>query len=173
MKRHEDSSHCIHAGYDLDKAYSSDRPMQALCLRQARQDDQLSGEEMSRTNPGHAFETNERKALTAQQKAKLFLERGGRCFQCKRKLGPGDKWTDEHVVALENGGTNEWSNRDVCCSWCFKPKNAADDKTAAKTRAVATKHVVPKSEQKSKSPPIPGSKRSPWKRKMNGELVRR
>lgn len=96
-----------------------------------------------------AFTTNARKPLTPQQKAKLFLERGGRCHRCKRKLGPADKWTDEHVIALENGGTNAWENRDITCSWCFKPKNAEDAKKAAKTRAVATKHIVPKSERRS------------------------
>lgn len=96
-----------------------------------------------------AFTTNARRSLTAQQKAKLFLDRGGRCHRCKRRLGPSDKWTVEHFQALQNGGTNEWSNLAVCCAWCFQPKNAEDAKKAAKTRAVATKHVVPKSERRS------------------------
>ena len=90
-----------------------------------------------------AFVTNPRKSLTDQQKAKLFLERGGRCHRCGRKLRAGDIWTDEHVLALENGGTNDWENRDITCSWCCKPKNAEDDKTAAKTRAVATRCIIP------------------------------
>ena len=128
---------------------------------------------MTRTDPGHAFKTNDRKALTDQQKARLFLERGGLCHCCGRKLGPADKWTDEHIIALENGGTNAWENRGICCSWCFKPKNAADDKIAAKTRAVATKHVVPKSERKTKGRPLAGTKASGWKKKINGETVRR
>ena len=65
------------------------------------------------------------------------------CHRCGRKLRAGDIWTDEHVLALENGGTNDWENRDITCSWCFKPKNAEDDKTAAKTRAVATRCIIP------------------------------
>ena len=70
-----------------------------------------------------AFHTNPRKSLTDQQKAKLFLERGGRCHRCKRKLGPADVWIVEHVQALENGGTNDWENLTVTCAWCLPEKN--------------------------------------------------
>jgi len=111
----------------------------------------------------HAFTTNPRKPLTPQQKAKLFLERGGRCHRCNRRLGPSDTWTVEHIQALQNGGDNSWGNLHLCCSWCLAPKNAEDAKKAAKTRAVATKHVVPKSERRSQR----GFRG--WRR-MNGEI---
>lgn len=112
-----------------------------------------------------AFETTPRKRLTDQQKAKLFLERGGRCHRCKRKLRVGDKWTDEHVEALQNGGTNDWENRDICCDWCFKPKNAEDAKKAAKTRAVATKCIVPESLRQKSSLRKPEGMRWNWRAK--------
>ena len=65
-----------------------------------------------------------RKFLTEQQAAKLFLERGGVCSQCGRKLMPADDWIVEHALALENGGTNDWSNLTLTCTWC-KPKKDA------------------------------------------------
>lgn len=110
-----------------------------------------------------AFTTNTRKSLTAQQKARLFLERGGRCHRCKRRLGPSDKWIVEHVQALQNGGDNEWDNLALTCSWCLPAKNREDQAKAAKTRRVATKHIVPKSERK-------GRGFRGW-RKFDGTLV--
>jgi len=121
----------------------------------------------------HAFRHEPRQRLTDQERTKLFLDRGGRCHRCTRKLGPSDTWTDEHVIALENGGKNEWDNRDISCSWCKPIKDAEDHKKAAKGRAVAVACIIPPSQRQKRGPPIPGSKRSGWKRKMSGELVRR
>lgn len=122
----------------------------------------------------HAFRHEPRKSLTDQQRTKLFLERGGRCEgPCERKLGPADVWHADHIIALENGGTNDPENFQVLCAWCHKPKTATDDAKAAKTRAVAVSLIIPTSQRQKKGPPIPGSKRSPWKKKMSGEVVRR
>lgn len=88
-----------------------------------------------------------REYLTDQQKARLFVERGGQCWKCTRKLRPGDKWIVEHVLALENGGTNEWSNLDITCENCLPAKNAEDHGKAAKSRHVRTYHTVPNSQR--------------------------
>lgn len=100
------------------------------------------------TDDTHAFKNVPRKWLTDQQRARLFLERGGCCHKCSRKLGPADKWIVEHLLALQNGGTNEWENLTVTCSWCVPQKNAEDAAKAAKTRAIAVSHIVPRSERK-------------------------
>lgn len=88
-----------------------------------------------------------RERLTDAEKARLFVERGGQCWRCGRKLRPGDMWSDEHVIALENGGTNAWDNRDISCAWCKPIKDGEDHHKAAKSRHVRTKHVVPNSER--------------------------
>lgn len=121
----------------------------------------------------HAFKHERREYLTDQERAKLFLDRGGRCHKCSRKLGPADKWIVEHLIALQNGGTNDWSNLEVTCSWCVPKKNAEDASQAAKTRAVAVSHIVPTDQRRKKGPPIPGSRRSKYKRKMDGTVVLR
>jgi 5-methylcytosine-specific restriction enzyme A len=98
--------------------------------------------------------------LTPQKTAKLFVERHGCCRECGRKLGPSDDWIVEHVVALENGGTNDWENLGITCSWCKPKKDAEDHGLAASNRSKATKHFVSKSMRQKK----------PWpKRTFNRE----
>ena len=111
-----------------------------------------------------AFDTTPRKALTDQQRAKLFLDAGGKCAVCTRKIRVGEKWHDDHIVALMNGGGNEITNRRVICYWCHKGKTKEDHRTAAKGRAVATKHFVPRT-QRDERRGFRG-----W-RKFNGQVV--
>ena len=116
------------------------------------------------------WEHEPRERLTDQQRAKLFMERDGKCHRCGTKVR-GKKWYDEHVIALENGGTNKWDNRDITCYLCFHPKNTEDHGKAAKSRAVATKHVIPRSQRKDRTP-LPGS-RGHWskrRKRMNGKV---
>ncbi len=123
--------------------------------------------------PIHAFRHTPREHLTDQERAKLFLERGGRCHKCGRKLGPADKWIAEHIIALSSGGTNAWSNWGITCAWCLPAKNAEDAAKVAKGRAIAVAHIVPTDQRMKRGPPLPGSRRSKWKRKMNGTWERR
>lgn len=121
----------------------------------------------------HAFRHTPREYLTDHQKAALFLERGGRCHKCERKLKSGDKWIVEHVIALSCGGTNDWKNLAITCEWCLPKKNSEDAAKAAKIRAVAVSSVLPLDQRRKKGRPLPGSKRSPWKQKMSGQWERR
>ena len=111
-----------------------------------------------------AWHHEPRKSLSPQKRAKLFMERGGQCHRCTRKVDGSDDWIVEHVLALENGGTNDWSNLDITCSWCKPAKDRQDHGIAAKSRRVCTKHVVPKSGR---------GKRQGFRgwRKFNGDVV--
>lgn len=97
------------------------------------------------------FEHEKRKHFTAQQRAEIFALRMGRCHRCKRKLGPADKWILEHLIALENGGTNDFDNLDVTCSWCEPQKTAEDHSKAAHGKRAFTKHFVPSEFRRSKA----------------------
>jgi 5-methylcytosine-specific restriction enzyme A len=121
----------------------------------------------------NAFTHAKRRVLTDRERAKLFLDGGGRCAECKRILKSGDKWTADHIIARENGGTEDNSNFQVLCEWCDKLKTAADHGKAAKIRSVAAKHVVPTSERKQKSRPLDGTKASGMRKRMNGTVERR
>ena len=121
----------------------------------------------------HAFKHEPREYLTDHQKAALFLERGGKCHKCERKLRSGSKWIVEHLIALSCGGTNDWKNLGITCEWCLPAKNAEDAAKAAKIRAVAVASVLPTDQRRKKGRPLVGSKRSGWRRKMDGTLERR
>lgn len=121
----------------------------------------------------HAFKHERRSKRTDRQLARIFLERGGKCHVCKRKLYPGDEYQFDHIVALENGGSDADDNLAPCCSWCHKPKTANDAGVAAKIRAVAVANIIPAAQRQKKGRPIPGSKRSGWKHLMSGQWVRR
>ena len=97
----------------------------------------------------HAFRHVKREYLTDQQRAKLFLDAGGKCAACTRKIRIGEVWTADHVQALECAGTNAPNNWQVLCPNCDKTiKTPADHKQAAKGRAVATSLIVPNKHRK-------------------------
>lgn len=93
---------------------------------------------------GTSFQHAPRGSMTPQRALRIFQARGGHCADCKRKLGPQDDWDVDHVIALENGGTDDDSNLQVLCEWCHKPKTADDHGKAAKGRRMAVKHQVPR-----------------------------
>lgn len=117
------------------------------------------------------FRNVPRKPLTTLQRAKLFAEHNGICVICGEKIdGVRERWIDEHIIPLARGGTNAWSNRGPAHERCARSKTQADNSGAAKDKRVFAKHIgarVPKGR------PMPGSRRSGWKRKLDGTVVRR
>ena len=120
-----------------------------------------------------AFTTNEREDLTRQERAKLFLDKGGRCHRCTRQIRPGEVWIAEHLLALQNGGDSSPGNWDITCSNCKPKKDSEDAKTAAKARHVATRHLVPSDFRDRKGPPMLGSRASGWRKPFFGKAERR
>lgn len=117
----------------------------------------------------HAFKHEPRERLTDQEKAKLFLERGGRCHRCTRRIR-AKRWYVEHVSSLSTGGSNAWENLALTCENCFPQKNAEDATKLAKGRAIAVACIIPPSQRQKKGPPIPGSKRSRFKKHIDGRV---
>lgn len=101
---------------------------------------------------------------------RVFEAKGKRCHRCSRPIAEGESWTLEHVKALINGGENVESNLDVTCDWCLPEKNAEDVAEKADVYRVKQKHLLPR---KAKTRPIPGSKASGWKHKIDGTWERR
>lgn len=102
-------------------------------------------------------------------KLRLFTLARGRCAHCNRSIQVGEIWDCDHKVALANGGTHSESNLQVLCSWCHKAKTKTDVAEKSATYQSRKRHLGLK---KSKHP-MPGSRQSKWKRKMDGTLVRR
>jgi len=109
-----------------------------------------------------------RKPLTPKQRMKMFLAHDGICCICGFKIdGVREAW-DEHVDPLWLNGTNDEKNRRPAHAKCARQKTAMEAGQRSKDEAVAERHFGAR-----KRATMPGSRNSPWKRKMDGSVVRR
>lgn len=112
-----------------------------------------------------------RKPLTPKQKLKLFVDKGGVCCLCGGKIDSvRDAW-DEHVIPLIDGGGNEIENRDVAHAKCAQGKTSKEASSRSRLRKAGQRHFGAK--KKAKGAPMPGTKASGWKKKMDGSWVKR
>jgi 5-methylcytosine-specific restriction protein A len=101
---------------------------------------------------------------------RVFKRFDGICPKCTRKLQPGE-WACDHIIAIINGGKNCESNlQPLCVSPCHSKKTREDVAEKSRVYRKATAHAGIKLK---KSRPFPGSRRSNWKRKVDGTVVRR
>lgn len=91
------------------------------------------------TNP---FEHARRGRLTGQDYAKVFARCGGRCMHCGKMTRGGEVWEADHIISLENGGTDEADNLQVLCRPCHSLKTRDDHAKAGHARRAYTKHFV-------------------------------
>ncbi|MFC3706319.1 HNH endonuclease [Devosia honganensis] len=75
-------------------------------------------------------------AIPPRVRLRVFERAGGRCQCCGRKLGPGDKWQADHVIALINGGAHSEANLQCLCDWCHKAKTREDVAEKAKSARI-------------------------------------
>lgn len=107
-----------------------------------------------------------RKSYTTRQRVMLFEAHGGKCWRCGLPITIKDEWElghcgraywlDGHEVAPEHKRCNREDAKE-------QTKAAAKSvRIRAKAYGIKrTKHIVP------------GSKASPWKKKLDGTVVRR
>lgn len=103
-------------------------------------------------------------------RTRVFVAKGGKCHACGRKInGATESWTCEHLIALINGGENRESNLDLTCCNCLAPKNAADVAIKSRTAKLQKKTIL---KRKSKWRPMPGTRASGFRKRMNGDVER-
>ena len=108
-------------------------------------------------------------AIPPRVKLRVFEHHNGICHITKRKIQAGEEWDCDHIIALCNGGENRESNLAPALKSAHRKKTAQDVKQKAKDRRVRSKHL---GIHQTKNP-LPGSKRSNLKRKVNGTVVAR
>lgn len=109
------------------------------------------------------------RAFSKVVKAKAFARAGGRCQHCDAKLLPG-QWHADHIVPHGLGGAGDLDNCCCLCIGCHRVKTGSRDIPAmAKVKRIRAKLQGLK---KPKSP-IPGSRSTRWKKKLNGRTERR
>lgn len=107
-------------------------------------------------------------AIPPRVRLRVFERAGGRCEECTRKLGPGDAWQADHIVALVNGGENRERNLRCLCSWCHRTKTNDDVAEKAKVAAVRKRHLGIRPPSK-----FATARTGKFKQKLNGEIVPR
>jgi 5-methylcytosine-specific restriction endonuclease McrA len=131
----------------------------------------LKNEAMRDRNEQTVYRSTRRQFFSTSVRLNLFLKRKGACSICLQKIDAGKAWDIDHTIPLALGGTNETKNLQILCKPCHRSKTSnADIPAIAKTKRIKAHHLG------ARSPPlrpIPGSRRSLWKRKMDGSVVRR
>ena len=88
-----------------------------------------------------AITIHRRRPLTPLQRAKLFDDHGGICCICGCKIQAGQKWWDEHQLALALGGTNDPDNRGPAHEDCARLKTKGDMQRINKAKRTRAKHL--------------------------------
>lgn len=120
-----------------------------------------------------------RRNFSSRTKRQAYDRSGGIC-ECHRvwqlptyrsgcgvKLGAGNVFY-EHIEPDKLGGLNDLSNCAALCRTCFKLKTSGYDRpTIDKSRRQQDRNrgIRPHVYR-----PIPGSRNSPWRKKMNGRV---
>ncbi len=101
---------------------------------------------------------------------RILLRFDRHCARCTRPIAVGETFTADHVIAIVNGGENRERNGQPLCTTCNPIKNAEDMADKSKGARVM-KRAYGISQKRGR--PIPGSRRSGWRKPMYGPAVRR
>lgn len=123
---------------------------------------------MSRSVPEWIGKTPD-SAIPPRVRLRIFERHGGICHITGRKIRAGDQWDCDHVTALCNGGEHREANLAPALRSAHRKKTAEDVAQKAKCDRVRKKHLGIHETRN----PVPGSKRSKFKRKLNGTVVSR
>jgi 5-methylcytosine-specific restriction endonuclease McrA len=111
-----------------------------------------------------------RKNLTDKQRLQMFVRHGGICCLCGEKIDGVKEMWDEHFDPLWRTGDNSPDNRRPAHAKCARDKTSSEAAERAKGRDMAEYHFGAK---RPKTKPMPCGRRSPFKKKMDGTVVRR
>jgi 5-methylcytosine-specific restriction endonuclease McrA len=118
-----------------------------------------------------------RRKLTRVEFARLMLDQEGRCARCGLRLIP-EAIIDEHLTALDHGGTNDLSNRALYCLDCARDKTASDFAATLHGRRIRgeagqTYRRKRRAQGDWVRPSFATNRDGPWKKRMDGSVVRR
>mgnify|MGYP000007543654 CR=1 FL=1 len=110
-----------------------------------------------------------REEFSRRTKLDAWTRAKGHCETCGCKILAGAEY--DHETPCELGGDNSLGNCRCLCPKCHRLKTStADVPRIAKAKRQEAKH---KNAETKSSNPIPGSRRSPFKRLMSGKTVMR
>lgn len=110
-------------------------------------------------------------AIPPRVKERVARSSGDLCVKCDRKVGEKLRPEFDHVTPLILGGQNRESNIQLLCHECHGAKTKLDVKLKAKVARVRTKLSLGIKTPKGR--PMPGSKASGLRKRMDGTVERR
>ncbi len=111
--------------------------------------------------------TTPRKAMSPMRRLRIWEAHKGVCILCKRKIdGVREKWIIEHDRALVLGGADEDSNCGPAHEDCRRKKDKTDIARGSKAKWQKAKHLG----IRQSSNPMPGSKASRFRKRMDGTV---
>ena len=112
-----------------------------------------------------------RRTLTRVARTRIFDNAKGTCCLCNFKIdaGRGDKWIVEHIKPLWLGGDDDERNMGPAHYKCAIEKTRQEAPVKAKSDRVRANHLGIKKTRN----PMPGSKASGWRKRMDGTVERR
>lgn len=105
-----------------------------------------------------------RRRFSAKALMERLLEFEGKCPECEFKVGgpAGLEW--DHIIPLELGGDDEIDNLQPLCRPCHRAKTRKDQGNIAKAKRQRQREA---GIGRTVRNVIPGSKASPFKKKLN------
>lgn len=114
--------------------------------------------------------TTRRRILSNRRRLQAWERTGGTCVVCDCRIdGVRDRWIVEHIRALELGGLDEIQNLGPAHEACGGEKTRGDHARAAKAKRQKLRHLGAGVIKR----PMPGSRASALKRKVDGTVVPR
>jgi len=111
-----------------------------------------------------------RRNISTKARVGIFQRHNGVCDICHGKIGVGDAWEVSHRIPLELGGADDEGNWFPAHKSCHRTMTAETDvPQIAKAKRLEAKHI---GAFKKSGRPLPGSKASGIRRRMNGQVER-
>jgi 5-methylcytosine-specific restriction enzyme A len=106
--------------------------------------------------------------FSKKTRLEAFVRAGGHCEKCSAYLSPGNL-EYHHEKECTFGGSNDSSNCIVVCKACHRLITGQRAAVIAKSNRQRAKAIG----ARTNSHPLPFGKKSQWKKKIDGTIVRR
>lgn len=114
--------------------------------------------------------TTRRGSLSARRRLQAWERTGGTCVVCGTRIdGVRERWIVEHMRALELGGADELDNMGPAHEACARAKTREDHARTGRAKRQKALHLGAIVTLR----PLPESRSSPLKRKINGQVILR
>ena len=110
-----------------------------------------------------------RRSISTRERVEIFQKAGGVCHCCQGRIAIGDAWEVEHVIPLAQGGADEGDNLQPAHVKCHRAKTADDAGNTARAKRREARHLGARVSAR----PLPCGRKSAFKKRMDGTVVRR